>query len=444
MWASPGFKQSEDTEIIERFTKLLEAYDIRAEIGARVDSHNAHSSPFGQEIVDIGPLSTKSLSIARKIRLAAYSAYSVEALGERLSLLMHVSDASELTEIIEHFQPRFLNWWENSAHKSLSDFQSELSVLWRGYNKHLMPAVAHFYGLTDQQFGAPLIVHLMAHPLSVSQTNGNMVENHSVIEVLSGETAENRVGVIIHEIAHYFFKSAPLTLHTKRLNGALRARDPRASAALGLMNEALATAIGNGIVEQGIREENFKAYFNRPRSFYLNQEIDTAAKTILPLVTEYIATSRTIDSEFLDQYYDLLFSSLGEELNSVSARLRVSAYIATSTQLNNAAQGLPSLLGINSLYGSNLEENDTIEDAILTRHSYLNGFLLARKADYQKLAAILPNAENLRVFHTDTVDSCIYRRDSAAVLYVIAINQQHLSSKELKALIDRAKACELN
>src|SRR5690606_27185854 len=89
-----------------------------------------------------------------------------------------------------------------------------------------------------------------------------------------------------------------------------------------LLNEALATALGNGYVfEQlnGVLDTE---------DWYFNKYINLMAKEIYPLVKEYLDNNKPIDKKFVDEYigiYDRKFSGWQNELDN----LLVNRYIIT-------------------------------------------------------------------------------------------------------------------
>lgn len=435
LWEGLGFGAAGDAEMLERFASTLEVYDTRARLGPRPLAHSEQVSPFGPEVVDIGPRATENLNLLSRIRVAAYGSDDRESLRQRLSLLMHTTDVAVIDGAIEHFGPRFEGWLEdNQVSSALVRFFEELTSLLESGTADFIDRVAQFYGLEEGMTGEPIFVHIMAHPLEQAATNGMAIENHAVIEVLSGEAAERRLAVIVHEITHRFFATAPIDFHRERLEGAWRAADPRASAALSLMNETFATAIGNGLLEQRLRGDEFQAYFESDESFYASADVDAAAKALLPLIRDYIHAGRSMDRQFVDRYFALVLERLGQELDSVAARLRVSAFVASDRELAAAAHELPRLLSTTSLYGSTLASGDSLADSVLYRHSYLNGVVLTAMEDRAKFTALDARIAGIR-------GTCTIARDSGAILYVVVRDRADLAGAELVSMLHQAQPC---
>jgi hypothetical protein len=281
----------------------------------------------------------------------------------------------------------------------------------------------------------------MPHPTESGQANGTIIENHAVLEIVKDEEPRDRVGVLVHELSHYFFASAPIEWHAMRLEGALRAGGPRAAAALALMNEALATAIGNGVLEQRLRGEDFKAFFDRPQSFYATEDVDAAAKAILPLMRDYLADRRSLDRAFVDRYFSLVIARLGGQLDSLEARLRVSAYVAADAGLYATMNEAARWLDTRSLWHSP-PGDVSLEDAVLTRHGYLNGVVLTNMRDRLRFSRLVPDIERLNPVPGSAAIACTSARHSGSTLYVVVTNGAGLSSRSLIALLEQARPCQ--
>src|SRR5690606_2672055 len=81
-----------------------------------------------------------------------------------------------------------------------------------------------------------------------------------------------------------------------------------------LINEALATALGNGYV--------YEKLSGKPDTteWYNVKYVNLMAKRIYPLVSEYLSQKKTIDKRFVDEYiavYDRHFSAWTQELDNL-------------------------------------------------------------------------------------------------------------------------------
>ncbi len=442
LWDRIGPLDASDASALQEFSDVLNTYTVRANLGPRPGGQRAATSRFGNEVVDIGPPPTSSYSLHHRIRQAAYGSESMTHFAERMRLFMHPDDADTINAVIARFWPRFNRWWVEEGVVPLTSFEAELSESLEEQNRTTLPSVAAFFGLDTATQPLILSVHLIAHPLESSPTRAEVIGNQAVVEVLAGEQPAGRIAVIVHELVHYLFAIAPPAIHEVRLQGALQAQNSRSSAALGIMNEALATAIGNGYVEEQLQGEQFAGYFERDRSFYAQPDIDTAAKSIYPLIREYLDDGRLMDEEFIDQYYANVAAAVGGDLDSVRSRLRVSAYVATDDELASAMRQVPQVLGINSLYGSTLAAGDANGDSVLHRHDYLNGVVLLRESDRQRAGQLLVEAQHgVGEIESGTVSSCVFERPSRSSIYFVVLGPSLVGSDEIVDLLEKAEAC---
>jgi hypothetical protein len=251
-WTKLGFGGAGDAAMLDRFAQTLDVYATRALLRSRDDADTEQVSPFGPEIVDMGPRSTDSLHLLSRIRLAAYGSADRDSLQARLGLLMQPRDVAAIGTVVEHFLPRFDRWWSaGKVTDSLDRFSGELQHLLVTGTAGFIGQVANFYGFENAASHGPIVIHLIAHPLEQAPTNGTAIENHAVLEVLKDEPAEQRVGVMVHEIAHHFFAIASEEFHQERLEGALRAGDPRAPAALALSRLLRTTSLYESTLATG-------------------------------------------------------------------------------------------------------------------------------------------------------------------------------------------------
>lgn len=436
-WETLGLDEG-DERILQRFAATLDLYDTRARLGQR-NPVAENTSPFGPEIIDIGPLPSQSVSLLSRIQIAAYSSSDADQLSDRLGLLTQPDDLDVIEATMDHFEQRFKHWWDSSSPDSLARFTAQLNSLLVDVLPEFLPAVMDFYAFDRTDNSAAVFAHLMPHPIESQQSTGTIIENHAVLEVFKDEAAKERLGVLVHELAHYFFTSAPIEWHGHRMEGALRSADPRAPAALALMNEALATAIGNGVLEEKLRGDDFPAYLEQP--FYADDDVDAAAKAILPLVHDYLASNRPMDPLFINRYFSLVIERLGEKLDSLQARLRVSGYVAGDSGLYDAMNEVTGRLDTRSVWHANLEV-DSLDEAVLTRHTYLNGVMLTSVRDRGKFSVLVPSIERLQLPAGSAAIACTTMRESGAILYVVMTDGTNLSGQSLVGLLEQATPCK--
>ncbi len=139
--------------------------------------------------------------------------------------------------------------------------------------------------------------------------------NNAVSEVpLKFEHNDVLFSVLMHEIYHTIYDEQSLAFKQKIESWFKDNPSKNSQYAYLLLNEALATALGNGYVYAQLNGtvDNEDWYFNK----YIN----SMAKAIYPIVKEYLDNDKPMDKRFVDQYialYDTHFSDWLNELDNL-------------------------------------------------------------------------------------------------------------------------------
>lgn len=117
------------------------------------------------------------------------------------------------------------------------------------------------------------------------------------------ELAEDRFDILLselmHECYHVVYDAQPAQVKQQWKAWCDGTGSPHSQYALLLLNEALATALGNGwVTEQLTGKEDPDEWYNDP---YVNG----MAKAIYPVVKQYVAEGRPVDAAFLARYVEL-------------------------------------------------------------------------------------------------------------------------------------------
>src|SRR5690606_20735626 len=116
------------------------------------------------------------------------------------------------------------------------------------------------------------------------------------------------------EIYHNIYDGQPLELKQKIQFWFKNNNSQNSQYALLLLNEALATALGNGYVYEQLNGKPDES------DWYNMKYINLMAKQMYPLVKEYISQKKSMDENFVDQYialYDNHFSDWINELDNL-------------------------------------------------------------------------------------------------------------------------------
>lgn len=297
-------------------TQLARWRELRRKYQKTIDFDDQKNAR--REYPDDLAFSANKIVLSRKQAMASLLSKTLEEYQSNLGLLVMPADLAGFAEVIAHFEPRFQMWWNTQAKKQLDAFAGELSEIIK--QKALVDfsvRVAKFY---DARLPADHIVyvHLIARPKSKTRgTFGTQIENHAVIETVEGEDPKNRVDVILHELYHYFYSLMPAARKSELHKAFVSAKDIHSLSAYNVFDEALATAIGNGLVARMVKSEaDFQKSFVKNEGFYNDYFIDRVGKRLLPLAERRIAEGKPIDASFVAEYLQIAKQALGDRVSS--------------------------------------------------------------------------------------------------------------------------------
>lgn len=192
--------------------------------------------------------------------------------------------------------------------------------------------IKQFAGFYEVSLPDYYIVHfnLFYRPDFEEATSGQQIENYSVAEFLPTEKPVDRIDVIIHELCHFFFGSATDEKFASMQRAFEASGKIEARGAYNLINETLATTLGNGLINKlTMDKKKWDKYSAKPQSFYNSNHIDKASKAILPWMEEWLKENKTLyDSQFVEKYVSILEQAFGNELTAPKLMLNELVLIA--------------------------------------------------------------------------------------------------------------------
>ena len=223
-------------------------------------------------------------------------------------------ELSTLSTVIEFFIPIY-NELIFQPHKKA--FENHLSSI----NKELLTdKVSKIYNNVMRFYGTALDkdipFEVIAYPtIGKSGIGARAFLNIAVIRFpLNFKSYDVLFSVMLHEIFHIGYDSQPISLKNNLKNWFYNTQSLNSQYAFLLLNEVLATTLGNGYAY-----ENLKGQMD-PEDWYYVKYVNLFAKEIYPLVGSYLAQGKTIDQEFIKSYvgiYDSKFSSWSKELDNL-------------------------------------------------------------------------------------------------------------------------------
>lgn len=151
--------------------------------------------------------------------------------------------------------------------------------------------------------------------------------------------------VMMHETYHIIYNEQSLEIKTQ-VDGYFKEQKSNSSNYANLiMNEVLATALGNGYV--------YKELAGAPdtKEWYYHKYIDLLARKIFPLVTEYISQKKSIDKNFIDSYINLYETNFPNWINEPENIMTYRYVLSENSEDFNTVRGI--------FWYCSCEENDT-------------------------------------------------------------------------------------
>lgn len=269
------------------------------------ESYNFQGYPIGQK----RPVMTKSLIERNLIHSKTITEFKKKTFG-----IIPNSELLPLSNIISEFEIVYnqLVFIPNE-----NEFETKLDEL----KNYVAKANLSFFfekGLTfynaDWDISIPIDIAIIPS-IKENGFTATAFFNNAISEVpLKFKQNDVLFSVLMHEIYHSVYNEQSLELKQKIKTWFENNPSKNSQYAYLLLNEALATALGNGFVFEQLNGTTDK------EDWYFNKYINLMAKEIYPLVKEYLDENKPIDKRFIDEYiaiYDRKFSVWLNELDNL-------------------------------------------------------------------------------------------------------------------------------
>lgn len=226
--------------------------------------------------------------------------------------------------------------------------------------------------------------------------------------------------VLMHEIFHNVYDWQSLEVKKNIESWFLANPSPNSQYAYSLLNEALATAMGNGYIYEGINGKTEKD------QWYNMKYIDQMAQAIYPMVKEYANNKKPIDNHFIDAYiktYDENFPEWTKELDHILTY----RYILTDDE-NDFSYFIKNYRYANqSAYGTPINQNslDKMKQRPITK------IIIVSQKNEIKLEWIKNTFPELKNWTYNTKKEFIHTTDLADKTKLIVVNRINSNFKEL-------------
>ncbi len=260
----------------------------------------------------------EGVKLSTKIRIASFQSETMKDYFDRLDLVVTPKDRERLENVVRHFYPKFEKWWVKVAQPKGKNFARQTDSLLN--RPDIAKKIRQFASFYDLKFLNSYMIHLnlFYRPDFDEATSGEQIENYSMVEFLPSESPLERIDVILHELCHFFSEHGTEENFTALQKAFDNIGKIESKGAYNLIKEGLPTALGNGLINKlTMDKERWDRYSTKPLSFYNNYFVDRTAKSILPLLEEWLNDERTLyDPQFVEKYISILEETFGNELTT--------------------------------------------------------------------------------------------------------------------------------
>jgi hypothetical protein len=279
---------SDDDATLEAWAQLRTRYS-----GNIVNRERAVDAPL--------PIPYHDRDLDSTLRIAGFGARDIDDYTERLAAFMGASERADARAILERFAPRLDIKWRQERAALVASLDAYVQLGTRDDVRALFGSIAAFYAAGTR--GAYQTFELVARPADPSPMTATQLGEHAIVEVVAGERPEGRFSVIAHEMFHAWLGASPIESQVALAQQFVASGDPLAGPAWGLLDEVLATALGNGLVANLIDREDHDRRATMPGGFYNDPFIDPVAKALLPALEKRLASKGTVfDPDFVTEY----------------------------------------------------------------------------------------------------------------------------------------------
>jgi hypothetical protein len=236
---------------------------------------------------------------------ALSNSQSIEDFGQRIIGLLPHEEYNQLLDIMRYFEAFYdQKIWKNSE----ADLQNQVRIIKDLLAKQDIEAhferIKTFYN-SQWSNRIPLVINLCPVPGRSGLTQATPHVNVVVVQSLTKRKPNgDLLGVILHEMCHLLYGEQTNEVQQKQFDQLIGSKSPYRTHAIDWMDEALATAIGNGWI--------YKKLENRldTSEWYNNRYINLFSKAIYPSVESYLEANKPIDQA----WFDAAVASFGKAL----------------------------------------------------------------------------------------------------------------------------------
>jgi hypothetical protein len=361
---------------------------------------------------------------------------------------MLTADRIEISKIINHFNPRFESWWNKQAASHGKKFVAATDALLK--RKDIVKLINQFVTFYEAELPVDFFItlNLFFRPELIKEsTSGQQLDNYAVSEFLTNEDPKQRLDVVLHELCHFLFKSSASIKFASLKKKFSDLKTLQATGAHNIMNEALAAAFGNGILNKLLApKDRWEKYLAHSNSFYNNYYIDTGSKAIMPWLEEQLAQGKTLyHPDFIPTYIAKLNESLGDKLESPKVLLSYMYFIFDEKYKYDFENDIHKNIFSTQAWWGDWNDKDVLTQ--FKENPDVTGLIAVKPENLDKLTSQkLVTKKDLQAIkkHLQGKPSILYsvKKSPSAVTYIIIAKNHTEAVKQLEHLGRQDKAFE--
>ena len=247
------------------------------------------------------PIAYHPRDVGTALRVAGFGARDLDDMAARLSLFIGAAEVAQVRGVLDRFAARANERWRATRSTLVGSLGDYVALGERADIQALLEQIATFYAIGDG--GAHQTFDLVLRPAGDGSTSAQQLGELAVVEVVAGETASDRYPVIAHEMFHAWFGASPIASQVALVDRFIATGDPLVGPAWGLLDEVLATALGNGLVARLVDRADYEGRLAKANGFYNDPFIDKVAKALLPALEKRLAAKGSVfDDGFVADY----------------------------------------------------------------------------------------------------------------------------------------------
>ena len=228
------------------------------------------------------------------ICVAAISSKTNTEFFSRMIGVIPNDDYLKLKQVITETEPFYDAFLFTAQQQAVQSKVTEL----RSYAPALNGLFDQFKVFYGSSWDKSVPFNLSIYPIFGKQGETTATPHANSLEMgflLEHEDAYDMLAVGMHEMCHVLFEEQPLALQRSLDSSFTSGKDPFAAFAYRYIDEALATALGNGYAYQSLATKTDTG------SWYADYYIDHYAKALYPTVQEYLNAHRQMDGKFVEK-----------------------------------------------------------------------------------------------------------------------------------------------